>query len=186
MSKREQIAKRILLYAGVFFLFSGALIVFFKWLFLPLLPFFLALTLSSPVIGAARKLEQKTRVSAKIWAILLLVALLSAIFAFLWFCASMLLSELYRFVAEEGNIGARINEILSGVSGYLYKHFPQTAGRFNAQAIEARLTDLLSEGISGASKLLAKAAMGLPSLIFFALVTFLATCDLSVDHKKIA
>ena len=184
-ARLEEKAKRILLFAGVAALFFGAVILFFKRLFLPLLPFIIAALISWPVVFFSKKLEKKTRVKKKVWSFLLLLVFFSLIVLTVWLAASKLITELYRFVNEEGLLGARINRLFENVSAFLYRHFPAAAGKIDRAALESRLLDALSEGVTRISIFLAKAAMELPGAVFFCVVSFLAAFYMSVDCDKL-
>ena len=185
LSEYEVKAKRLLLFSSVFLLALGVLVLFFKYLFLPLLPFTTALLISWPVLYFADLLNKKTKIHKKVWTLILLLLFTALFFAFASFCVSKLIGELYRLVGGEGELITNLSNAYDDVLSFLAKHFPKLTGRIADSGFENRLYDFISAQSGEISLFLARAAIGLPGVVFFAIVTFLASYYFACDNRRI-
>ena len=185
MKKDARTAEKFMLFAGVLTVTVLAAILFFRYLLLPLLPFFLALLLASFVSGLTKRMKRRGRISEKMLRIFLLLFFTLFFFFLCWLCIRKIGNELYRFVADEEGILEKANKLYDSAYGFLGSHFPKLAMRIDKSALFARFENLLSEMSLKASGYLAKAALNLPGVLLFVLVTFLSAYYMAVDRESL-
>ena len=145
MKKDARTAEKFMLFAGVLTVTVLAAILFFRYLLLPLLPFFLALLLASFVSGLTKRMKRRGRISEKMLRIFLLLFFTLFFFFLCWLCIRKIGNELYRFVADEEGILEKANKLYDSAYGFLGSHFPKLAMRIDKSALFARFENLLSE-----------------------------------------
>lgn len=185
MKKDAKIAEKFMLFAGVITVTVLAAILFFRYLLLPLLPFFLALLLASFVSGLTKRIKGRRLLSEKMLRILLLLFFTLFFFFFCWLCIQKIGNELYRFVADEEGILLKANKLYDSIYEFFCNRFPKLAMRIDKSALFARLEKLLSTMSFKASGYLAKIALSLPGVLLFVLVTFLSAYYMAVDRESL-
>ena len=184
MEKYEAQAKRILIFSLLAALTGVLLVLFLKYLFLPLLPFLIALLISIPVTHAAAFLRRKTRLPGKLLCFLLLTVIVAALFTAVWIAAYKLLGEAMKLVSGEDGLVARITGLYEAFVSYIGAHFPKLSAHL-PQDFENTVISFVSSQAGRISDLIAAIAFSLPGGIFFAIVTHLAAYYLASDDRMI-
>ena len=162
---------------------------FFRFFWVPLLPFLLALLLSSMIRPAVRFLHRKFRLPIRLGTILLLVLLIAGISFLLYFALVRLVEEAGAFLAQEMPQDGGTSNFAKALQNMLSKWFPDAKGYFESKGFGSMVRD----GLRSAASVLVGAIPGLisgilsylPLAMFFVVVLMLASYYLTTDRERI-
>lgn len=168
---------------------GGAIYIAFRWLLEPLMPFLLAGAAALLLRPAAELLSKKLRISIRITAPLVLLAVAAALSCGVYFAARRLLDEGIRLLnAVAGNAGTILDAILLRLEAWSDR-LPFLTLFVESERGIAALSDAIVPALTGfAAKLpgfLAEMAAKLPDALLYLLVTLLAACYLTVDLPRL-
>lgn len=163
--------------------------LFFKFFWLPLLPFLLALLLSSAIRPVVRFLNSKFRIPIRLSTVLLLLLLIAGILLFCYMVAVRLMEEAGTFLAQEMPKDTGPSQIALSLQEKLGKWFPDAKDYFQSKGFGT----VVREGVSGAASSLVNAIPGilsgilsaLPLFLFFTVVLLIASYYLITDRERI-
>lgn len=106
-------------------LFSGAFLLFYRFLFRPLLPLILAFVLSSWIAAPSQKLQIKSRLPIAICALLMTVLLLLGLFIGGFVVGKVVLQQIKKFALQLPDLFEHLQLSLAALQAKLSRWFPQ-------------------------------------------------------------
>lgn len=164
---------------------SLAVILVLRYLFVPILPFVIAYTLSSVLTPISYRIKRHTHISERI--IRVLLATLSSLFliGLLIFGLFYLLSEAWLLISDLISNDS-LPQILSKITNPLALVIGEgMLGEDVEGYLNTTIKEALSDILSGIVSLLGSVVRGIPSVLLFVLVTVVATIYFSYDLDRI-
>ena len=183
--------------------FGILLFLFFKYIFLVLLPFFIAWGIALPIYPLASKISKKTGISRKICSFILMLIFLSFVILLLFLIGNRILFELQRFgkwLLENSDMIVSYFENFFDSIDSIGKRIPflnklQHIGFFeniieNIDAVLTKIWDGLIEKLSeSVPNMAGELVRSLPSALIVILVTviscFYFSMDIDLVHKTV-
>ena len=181
--------KRVFVVTFYFTIACVLFYVFFRFFWVPLLPFLLAFLLAAFITPIAKFLQRKFRIPQKLSAFLLLIVFLGGSVFLLYSISCRLISEAGEFLASEsmqntdtgrltGILQKRLCALFPSAATYLESQRFSSAIRTTLRSLATALTEALPGVLSG---ILTK----LPMILFFVVVMSIAAYYLATEKKRI-
>ncbi len=162
-----------------------AAFIVLRYLFVPILPFLIAWATALALRPATRFVHEKTRINKKLVGALLAIVTVTAGLGAVIGIAVLLLSEAWRLISEFMN-DEGLYDVLSALTNPISSIFGDGE---NIKELEAYLGDSLSAALSklldGIVELLTSIVKGVPGVLFFILITVIASIYFSMDIDNI-
>lgn len=159
--------------------------LFFKFLFVPLLPFFISWATAFMLRPAVCFISRKTKIPKKIVSVVLTIVSVFLVIGAAVMLSFFALREAWEFFSRIASDG-RIIDILSEIGNPIGTIF---GGSEAADYLTERIGEALSDGISGLVARLVTALSGIigriPGVLFFILVTVIASVYFALDIDRI-
>lgn len=163
--------------------------LFFRFFWIPLLPFLLALLLSSVIRPVVRFLNQKFRMPIRLSTILLLLLLVSGLLFVTYTTLLRLVEEAGAFLSEEVPQDVKTSDFAKMLQEKLGKWFPNAKGYFESKGFGAMVKDGLHSAatslVGAVPGLISAILSSLPLAMFFVVVLMLASYYLTTDRERI-
>jgi len=163
--------------------------LFFRFFWMPLLPFFLALLLSSMIRPVVQFLYRKFRIPVRLCTVLLLLLLIFGLLLLSYLTLLRLVEEAGSFLAQEVPSDTGPSQLAGTLQNKLGEWFPAAKEYFASKSFGAVVRDALSGAASGlvaAIPGILSSVLGcLPLLLFFVVVLMIASYYLTTDRERI-
>lgn len=194
---KERSAVSVLIWCLSAIAAAAVLWVFGKYVIISVMPFIIAYVISFAIRSPSAWIAEKTGTGRKFWAVLLVIITIGAIFLFVSWLVSTLISEGRGFVVSIGNSLDDENNIIRRTVSF-FSNFRERIPFLSAEGATGSVGDSVYEGIS---KLLkdslaslsasfaawAAAVIGkLPGFIFALVTTVIAVFYISLDSGEIS
>jgi sporulation integral membrane protein YtvI len=182
--------KRVLVLAAYILIGAAVIFIAMRWLLAPALPFIAAWAIAAAVQPVAKFIAKYTRIPQRVLCIVLVCGLLALVGLALTSLCSFAMNELGGMLSratEEADvifgdienfitsISDKLNLPSSVVQGESYIHdLTVSFVKNTVTAVASRIPEMLGGVISA-----------LPGVLFFVIVTFIASLYLSADYKKL-
>ena len=167
--------------------------IFFKFLIPIALPFLISWAIAFPVRQAAHFLHRKTKIPVRVASLILTALFIVGIFLLLFLLARQLISELGSLFAYLTQNPDMLSDMMSDVKGFLCSIVERLPFDTDSDSVflrvEEYLESFMSESVSALvaylPRLIGSIAIGLPSIIFFILVTTISAFYFCLDLTTI-
>jgi len=175
----------------VFYATLGCILfyLFFRFFWIPLLPFLIALLLSALIRPIVLFLKKKFRIPTQVGTLLLLLLLIFGILVLLYTATVRLLAEAGKFLASEVPEKAGTSSLTLALQSMLSKWFPGAKKYLESQnfgyAVRNSLRSAASSFTASIPGFLSKTLSQLPLVLFFIVVLVIAAYYLVTDKERI-
>ncbi len=194
MLTQENYRKVLIKFANFAIVCFGAFL-FFKYLFVALLPFVTALFITALTRPFVRYVSKKTGVPIKLAVILFTLIIISLLFTVIYICVSRLVSELVSlatFVSGQefsdavNNLTQKTLYALSGLSGQKWSSQQVSILSEKIQSFDFVVTESIKEILPTLLSKIGSFLSFFPSAILFTVIMFVALFYIGCDYEKIS
>lgn len=155
-----------------------------KYLLPVLLPFIIAWSIAAITRAPAERLAEKSRVPERVFRLMLSLLLTALIFGTLALLIWQITAAVWRFLSNFGE-GNRLYDIVISLSSSDFSFLGISLPEELAVKINDSLGALLSSALTALADSVREAAMGVPQILFFLLVTVISLIYISLDFERI-